>query len=557
MGPDANVAAAESRLDANINVTTANINIVQANVNAQRANVNTVSSNIATGDANSVAFTANVEVRRTANIAGAISSVLTADLTASRALVSGSGGKIEVSAVTSTELGYVDGVTSAIQTQLDAKQATITGSASTIDTESLTADRAVISNGSQKIAVSDVTSTELGYLDGVTSAIQTQLDAKAALAGATFSGQVNMNDDLVVTGNLIVNGDTTTANTVNMVVQDRMLMLANSATGAPGSDVGLLFNRGNQGNAAIFYDESARTFKLSDTKDPSSNVTLSPVTASNLDVGIVTAASLVATAITQNGATLDNLIGSNVDGAISTVNDTNLTASRALASDGSGKIAVSAVTSTELGYLDGVSSAIQTQIDSKQATITGAATTIDDADLTASRALVSSGAGKVAISDVTSTELGYLDGVTSAIQTQINTVTTNINTLDSNADANFTQLNANINVVSANVVGAETRLDANLDVVQDNVAALSGGAILLTPFTNVNTSTATSNVFFLGKSICTPANVLSVSIDGVIQTKDVPGTSNNDYVVTVANNTIALTDASIPAGLTVITQIVF
>ena len=139
MGPDANVAAAERRLDANINVTTANINIVQANVNAQRANVNTVSSNIATGDANSVAFTANVEVRRTANIAGAISSVLTADLTASRALVSGSGGKIEVSAVTSTELGYVDGVTSAIQTQIDSKQATITGAATTIDDADLTA----------------------------------------------------------------------------------------------------------------------------------------------------------------------------------------------------------------------------------------------------------------------------------------------------------------------------------------------------------------------------------------------------------------------------------
>ena len=557
MGPDANVAAAEIRLNANIDVVSDNVGGGTTGVNTVHANVVAAEANIVTGDANSVAFTANVEARRTANIAGAISSVLTADLTASRALVSGSGGKIEVSAVTSTELGYVDGVTSAIQTQLDAKQATITGSASTIDTESLTADRAVISNGSQKIAVSDVTSTELGYLDGVTSAIQTQLDAKAALAGATFSGQVNMNDDLVVTGNLIVNGDTTTANTVNMVVQDRMLMLANSATGAPGSDVGLLFNRGNQGNAAIFYDESARTFKLSDTKDPSSNVTLSPVTASNLDVGIVTAASLVATAITQNGATLDNLIGSNVDGAISTVNDTNLTASRALASDGSGKIAVSAVTSTELGYLDGVSSAIQTQINSKQATITGAATTIDDADLTASRALVSSGAGKVAISDVTSTELGYLDGVTSAIQTQINTVTTNINTLDSNADANFTQLNANINVVSANVVGAETRLDANLDVIQDNVAAITGGGILLTPFSNTNTSTATSNVFFLGKPVVTPANVLFVAIDGVLQTKDVPGTSNNDYVVTVANNTIALTDASIPAGLTITTQIIF
>ena len=45
----------------------------------------------------------------------------------------------------------------------------------------------------------------------------------------------------------------------------------------------------------------------------------------------------------------------------------------------------------------------------KQATITGAATTIDDSDLTASRALVSSGSGKVAVSSVTSTELDYLD----------------------------------------------------------------------------------------------------------------------------------------------------
>jgi hypothetical protein len=44
-------------------------------------------------------------------------------------------------------------------------------------------------------------------------------------------------------------------------------------------------------------------------------------------------------------------------------------------------------------------------LDGKQATITGAATTIDTEDLTASRALVSDGSGKVAVSDVTSTEL--------------------------------------------------------------------------------------------------------------------------------------------------------
>lgn len=46
---------------------------------------------------------------------------------------------------------------------------------------------------------------------------------------------------------------------------------------------------------------------------------------------------------------------------------------------------------------------------------------------TASRALITNGDGNIAVSDVTSTELGYLDGVTSAIQTQINGVKTTAN----------------------------------------------------------------------------------------------------------------------------------
>ena len=54
----------------------------------------------------------------------------------------------------------------------------VTGAATTIDTEDLTASRAVVSNTDGKIAVSEVTSTELGYVDGVTSSIQTQLDGK-------------------------------------------------------------------------------------------------------------------------------------------------------------------------------------------------------------------------------------------------------------------------------------------------------------------------------------------------------------------------------------------
>jgi hypothetical protein len=74
----------------------------------------------------------------------------------------------------------------------------------------------------------------------------------------------------------------------------------------------------------------------------------------------------------------------------------------------------------ELAYVKGVTSSIQTQIGTKQATITGAATTITSADLTASRALISNVSGKVAVSATTDTELGYVSGVTSGIQSQLN-----------------------------------------------------------------------------------------------------------------------------------------
>jgi hypothetical protein len=60
-----------------------------------------------------------------------------------------------------------------------SKQNSITGAATTVLTSSLTASRALISNSSGKIAVSSkISSTELNYLDGVTENIQTALDGK-------------------------------------------------------------------------------------------------------------------------------------------------------------------------------------------------------------------------------------------------------------------------------------------------------------------------------------------------------------------------------------------
>ena len=57
-------------------------------------------------------------------------------------------------------------------------QTTITGAATTVVSSDLTGNRTVITNASGKLTVSEITATELSYLDNVTGNIQTQLDGK-------------------------------------------------------------------------------------------------------------------------------------------------------------------------------------------------------------------------------------------------------------------------------------------------------------------------------------------------------------------------------------------
>jgi len=143
--------------------------------------------------------------RMSANTASALT-----DLTQSEVQI------LDGATVTTAQLNRVD-ATSSIQTQLDAKQATITGAATTIDDANLTADRAVISSASGKVAVSAVTATELGFLDGVTSAIQTQLNGKEA----TISASNRVNATEVGTG-IVNNTEFNYLNGVTSAIQTQL-----------------------------------------------------------------------------------------------------------------------------------------------------------------------------------------------------------------------------------------------------------------------------------------------------------------------------------------------
>ena len=97
-------------------------------------------------------------------------------------------GAAEIGNVSNTEIQYLNGVTSAIQTQIDAKSP----SASPTFTGNVVLPSTT--------AIGDVDATEIGYLNGVSSNIQTQLDAKAAaasyaaLSGAAFTGNVQLQE---------------------------------------------------------------------------------------------------------------------------------------------------------------------------------------------------------------------------------------------------------------------------------------------------------------------------------------------------------------------------
>lgn len=110
---------------------------------------------------------------------GAVSAVTAVGPLAS---TGGSTPAISMPPATTSVAGHL---TAADWTTFNGKQAAIIGGASSITSSNLMANRALLSDAGGKVAVSAATAAELDYLSGVTSALQTQLNAKQASLGFT------------------------------------------------------------------------------------------------------------------------------------------------------------------------------------------------------------------------------------------------------------------------------------------------------------------------------------------------------------------------------------
>lgn len=260
----------------------------------------------------------------------------------------------------------------------------------------LTVSRAVVTDASGFLAASAATAVEVGYLSGVTSAIQTQLGTKLDHSGGTGIALTYSATQLRFT---VTDEGATAA---------RFDFRRESTTPAANDGIGELrfFARDSGANLETYAQVS---------------VTADDVTNGSED-------ATIRFQVMQAGSFVEpmRLVGTSIRAS-------GVTASRALVTDGSSNIAASATTATELGFVSGVTSAIQTQINTKLTTGTAALVNADVnaaaaiavsklAALTASRAVVTDGSGFLAASTATATEVGYLSGVTSSIQTQISSI---------------------------------------------------------------------------------------------------------------------------------------
>jgi len=130
-----------------------------------------------------------------------------------------------------------------------------------------------------RIKNNQVTDASAGnvYL-GINAAVKLQ---DFSVTAGKIANSLVYGSDLTVTGNLTVNGQTTTIDTVSVVIEDPILYLAANQTGAPSLDIGFIGERGTSQNITFVWDESAGEFVTGFTNDTTTNSTVTIASYAN------------------------------------------------------------------------------------------------------------------------------------------------------------------------------------------------------------------------------------------------------------------------------------
>lgn len=132
--------------------------------------------------------------------------------------------------------------------------------------------------------VSDLSSNAVTSISGTANEVEVSSSAGAVQIG--LPSNVTIGQDLTVTGNLIVQGNTTTLNTETINVEDNIIILNSSVTGNPSTDAGIEVERGTSNNAVLKWNETDDVWQISSDGTNFANV------ATTADVDAVSINSL-------------------------------------------------------------------------------------------------------------------------------------------------------------------------------------------------------------------------------------------------------------------------
>ena len=187
---------------------------------------------------------------------------------------------------------------------------TLAGSAAYSDADARQAISVTDVGGDGSLAYNNSTGV-ITYNGPSSSEVRAHLSAGT---GITYSaGQISIGQavatnsnvqfaDLTLSGDLTVNGTTTTVSSTNSVIADALIELGNGTSGSPSNDAGLVIERGSSDNVFIGWDESADAITFgtgSFTGASTGNLTITP---SAVNTGAVTI-----TNATNSGGTARNV----------------------------------------------------------------------------------------------------------------------------------------------------------------------------------------------------------------------------------------------------------
>jgi hypothetical protein len=369
-----------------------------------------------------------------------------------------------VTNVTDTEIGYLDGVTSAIQTQLDDKSTasktetltnktlttptingptiTATGQTPTIHGIYLPAPHNIIFEGTTAddfettLQAGEPTADRTITLPDATGTVALVANV-AALSGATFTGAVS-GTDLTLSGNLTVNGTTTTLNSTTISVDDKNIELGSVETPSDATaDGGGITLKGTTDKTFNWVDAtdawtssehinlaSGKSLYLNGTllKDATETITNKTINA-NANTITVTSANVSdfnEAAQDAIGTILGTGLSYNDAGPGIGINNAALSDYLLDGVSGSSYGLIGTSTYLDVKNTNGYNKEIELDISAVETKLnTDGYVTLSSTSTLTNKTLTSPKINEDVALTATATELNYVDGVTSAIQTQL------------------------------------------------------------------------------------------------------------------------------------------